>query len=78
MSNCIKDIKQFYFNKYHVLLPSNDSVDLAKELWNTWETTTEETRPNLDNIASNSAQFEEQFFQEIVKITEKITGKNLI
>jgi hypothetical protein len=72
----VKDIKQDYERLYHILIPSQESVGLAKELWNDWEKSGI-TRPNVDDIAANTLKSDKQFFNEIVKIASKIAKKNL-
>jgi hypothetical protein len=74
--NRVKDIKQDYERLYHILIPSQESVGLAKELWDDWEKSGI-ARPNVDDIAANTLKSDEQFFKEIVKIASKIAKKDL-
>ena len=72
----IEDIKRYYYTQYKILVPSENSVNLAKTLWDNWEKT-DFTRPNVDDIAANAVNRNIQLFDEIVKITEKIEKKYL-
>jgi hypothetical protein len=72
----IEDIKRDFYNLFKILVPSNSSVNLTKNLWDNWENANF-TRPNVDDIAAHTIERNRQFFHEIVKIAGKALKKDL-
>lgn len=62
-------IRKIYEIHYPYLAPSAESVELATDLWGTWEKAGE-IRPDIYNIAkhNNIIKYENAYFQEIVSI----------
>jgi len=70
------DIKQEYYNHYQYLTPNISKINVVKKLWSEYNKTGFSS-PDIDTIMVNSIKINEAFFQEIVKIASKFSGKNI-
>ena len=72
----IEELKREY-DLYQYLGPSHTSIDLVKRLWEEWEKKGV-TAPDVDKIVTDCVNSESLFFKDIVLVTSKVTGQNLI
>ena len=66
-------IKEIYEINYLHLGPSSESIKLAEDVWEKW-IEAGETKPNISNIAKNTINHENAYFQEIVSIAYSIAN----
>jgi uncharacterized protein (UPF0305 family) len=72
----INDIKQEYYNHYQYLVPNINKIDKVRELWSEYNKAGISS-PDIDAINANFPKIDEAFFQEVVKIASKFSGKNM-
>lgn len=73
MNKTIKEIKNDFARYYQYLAPSFASIDLAKDIWSTWEASGV-TPPDVDGISSKIIDRDKAFFDEIVAVASKNIG----
>jgi hypothetical protein len=66
-----------YRQRYTLLVPSNESKEIAKTIWNHWEQEGNSRRPDIEKLADHVDQTENKFFQELVDIASEISGKEV-
>lgn len=73
--NC-RDVIVHFEQLYTLFAPDEDSVTVARELWQEWEKTGN-TPPAINEIARDYAKHENGFFYELVKVAEKMEHADL-
>lgn len=64
-----------YFKSLHrKLYPNDSSIALTKQIWDKWETP-DNLRPNIEHAANQEVALDNNLFQEIVLVANRLAGK---
>ncbi len=74
MNRTVSEIINYYKSLNKVMMPTQNSVSISREVWKNWESKGIEP-PDIHEISQNNYRFELGFFHELVEIVENHEAK---